>query len=159
MLHVALPEADKEVLAEERFVHPHPRVQQRMWVVWLKGQGFAHQDIARAMGVTDDTVTSYLTLYLERGLEGLRTITFHRPASELQAHQTTLEAHFRAHPPATVAEAQAEVKRLTGVERSPTQIGVFLRRMGMRCRKVAAVPAKVDVDAQEAFKKKTWNLA
>jgi hypothetical protein len=25
--------------------------------------------------------------------------------------------------------------------------------MGMKCRKVAAVPAKVDVDAQEAFKK------
>jgi transposase len=159
MLRVTLSEADRKVLAEERFVHPHPRVQQRMWVVWLKDRGFAHQDIARAMGVTDDTVTSYLTSYVDHGLDGLRAITFHRPESELKAHQTTLEAYFREHPPATVAEARAAVKRLTGIERSPTQVGVFLRRMGMRCRKVAAVPAKVDLDAQEAFKKTTWSPA
>jgi transposase len=58
-----------------------------------------------------------------------------------------------------VAQARDDVKRLTGIERGPTQVRVFLRGMGMKCRKVAAVPAKVDVDAQEAFKKKSCSRA
>jgi transposase len=159
MLLLTVPEEDKKVLARERYVHPHPRVQQRMWAVWLKDEGFAHQDIARAVGVTDDTVLSYLMSYREGGLDGLRTLTFHRPQSDLKPYQSTLEAYFREHPPATVAQARDDVKRLTGIERGPTQVRVFLRGMGMKCRKVAAVPAKVDVDAQEAFKKKSCSRA
>jgi transposase len=84
-------------------------------------------------------------------LQGLRILSFNRPESELKAHQTTLEAYFREHLPATIAQARAEVMRPTGIEWSPTQIGVFLRRMGMKCRKVAAIPAKVDVQAQDTF--------
>ena len=74
-----------------------------MWALRLKDEGFAHQDIARAVGVTDDTVLSYLMSYREGGLDGLRTLTFHRPQSDLKPYQSTLEAYFREHPPATVA--------------------------------------------------------
>lgn len=154
MLRLAIPENEQNVIGNDRLHHPHPRVQQRMWAVWLKSKDFSHQDIARALDVCSDTVLGYLKLYEEEGIEGLRAISFNRPESELKVHQETLESHFRKNPPATVAQARADIKRLTGIERSPTQIAVFLRSMGMRCRKTGAVPAKVDVDAQELFKKK-----
>lgn len=159
MLRLTLSDGDKEIVAEERFRHPHPRVQQRMWAVWLKAADFAHQDIARALEISDGTVLSYLTMYQQGGLDALRKVKFYRPVSDLKAHQATLEDYFRTHPPATVPQARADIARLTGIERSPTQVGVFLRSMGMKCRKVAAVPAKVDLDAQATFKKKNLSLA
>jgi DNA-directed RNA polymerase specialized sigma24 family protein len=58
VLRLTIPERDKNERAHERFHHPHPRVQQRMWPVWLKGEDFSHQDIARALGITHDTVLS-----------------------------------------------------------------------------------------------------
>ena len=59
------------------------------------------------------------------------------------------------HPPATVAEAGAKITALTGIERKPTQVRQFLKRLGMAPRKVAAIPAKADVQAQQEFKTQT----
>ena len=56
------------------------------------------------------------------------------------------------HPPATVAEAAEKIAELTGVRRKPTQVRQFLKRLGMAPRKVAAIPAKVDVAVQKEFK-------
>jgi hypothetical protein len=50
MLRLTLPEVDKRIVAKERYVHLHPRVRQRMWALWLKNEGVAHQDIARTLG-------------------------------------------------------------------------------------------------------------
>jgi transposase len=54
-----------------------------------------------------------------------------------------------------VAEAGARIAELTGVERKPTQIRQFLKRLGMKPRKVAAIPAKADVAVQHKFKAQT----
>ena len=58
------------------------------------------------------------------------------------------------HPPATVAEAAEKIAELTGVRRKPTQVRQFLKRLGMKPRKVAAIPAKADVQVQREFKEK-----
>ena len=68
-----------------------------------------------------------------------------------------LEAYFREHPPATVAEAAAQIQARTGIARKPTQVRQFLTALGMKPRKVGMIPAKADVDAQEAFKKTVWS--
>ena len=62
------------------------------------------------------------------------------PTSELDAHASTLETYFKDHPPRTVAEAQQAIKERTGIERRPTQVQAFLKRLGMKCRKVGYVP-------------------
>lgn len=51
-----------------------------------------------------------------------------------------------------MAEAGEKIAALTGVRRKPTQIREFLKRLGMKPRKVAAIPAKADAQAQQAFK-------
>jgi transposase len=51
-----------------------------------------------------------------------------------------------------VAEAGAKITALTGIARKPTQVRRFLKQLGMAPRKVAAIPAKADVEAQEQFK-------
>jgi hypothetical protein len=60
----------------------------------------------------------------------------------LDAHAATLETYFKDHPPRTVAEAQQAIKAQTGIERRPTQVQAFMKRLGMKCRKVGSVPGQ-----------------
>jgi hypothetical protein len=72
----------------------------------------------------------------------------------LSAHRDTIEAQVRAHPPQTINEAVAMLKALTGIKRSPTQVRLFLKHLGLQRRKVGLLPAKGDPDTQEEYQKK-----
>jgi len=142
MIQIAFTDAEIAALEYERYHHPSPHVQKRMEVVYLKSQGVPHQDIARLCRLSRQTVVTVLHLYQDRGIERLKQFHFAGQPSALNQHQSTLEAHFRTHPPRTVAEAQATIEHLTGIRRSPTQIRAFLKRIGMQVRKVAAMPGR-----------------
>jgi len=43
MIKLEFTEEDKRLLSYGRFNHPHPRVQLKMEVLWLKSQGLSHQ--------------------------------------------------------------------------------------------------------------------
>ena len=118
----------QESLNYERYHHPVPLVQRRMEVLWLKSHNLPHALIATLAGVSENTMREYFRLYAEGGLEKLKEVNFYRPESELQAHQTSLEAYFQANPPATVKEAQSEMESLTGIKRSETQVREFLKK-------------------------------
>ena len=85
-------------------------------------------------------------------MEKLQELNFHRQESKLVEHKGTLEEYFRAHPPATSAEAAARIEELSGIKRGPTQRREFLKKLGMKPRKVGQIPAKADVKEQEGFK-------
>lgn len=46
------------------------------------------------------------------------------------------------------------IEKLTGVKRSPERVRIFLRKIGLKLRKVRVIPAKVDVEIQKEFKNK-----
>ena len=144
------PEAAQS-LHELRYSYPHPIVQRRAEVLWLKSLGLPHQLIAQIAGVCENTMRDYFVLYQTGGMEGLKVLHSYRPTSALQPHAPTLEAHFRDKPVATIKKAQAEIEHLTGIKRSPTQVRHFMTQLGMRCRKVGRLPAKADPDKQAAY--------
>jgi transposase len=159
MIRLSFPEEDIKELDYQRYHHPHPRVQKKMEVVLLRARGLATSQIAHAVGICQNTVRSYLREYERGGIEELKQVRFRQPESELQAHQSTLEAHFREHPPASIAQATKMIEQLTGIKRSEVQVGIFLKKMGLKRLKTYAIPAKSDVEEQETFKKKSWSLA
>ncbi len=118
----------KEALNYERYHHPVPLVQRRMEVLWLKSQGLPHAQIAQLAGVSENTMRDYFRLYDEGGLEKLKEVHVYRPASALDAHYSSLEAYFRANPPASIKEAQSEIEALTGIKRSESQVREFLKK-------------------------------
>src|ERR1700742_4841956 len=87
MIRIAFNEGDKAALNYERYNHPHPFVQQKMEVLWLKSQGMKHKDICRMADVCSTTLTSYVKEYAEGGIEALKTVKFNRPRSELDDHR------------------------------------------------------------------------
>lgn len=153
MIKGIFSEEDIKVFNYERYHHPHPRVQQKMEAMWLKSHNFSHEEIAKLTGVSPNTITNYLRLYLNGGIEKLKEVNFNRPESELTKHTLTIEAYFKEHPPATIKEAMSKIEELTGIKRSEPQVNKFLKSIGMKCRKVGMLPSKADPDVQEEYKR------
>jgi transposase len=129
MVRLTFSPEDQAALGQERFNHPHPRVQQRMEVLWLISQGLVYAEAARLAGVSPATGDRYVTAYRQGGLEGLRAMKWGRAnRSELLNHRESLEQLFRKNPPHTVAEACQRIKDETGIERGPTQVRAFLKK-------------------------------
>lgn len=152
MINLEFTDAERNLLHYERFHHPHPRVQLKMDVLWLKSQKIPHSEICRLANISGTTLTRYLREYQENGIDGLKTVRFHRPQSDLCRYQGSIESHFRKTPPATVKQAMAAIESMTGVRRSPNRVRVFMRHIGLKCRRVGMIPAKADIEKQEEFK-------
>ena len=159
MLQLTLSEEAIKELDYQRSHHPHPRVQRKMEALLLKAKGFPHHQIADCVGVCENTVRAYLQAYQEGGIEALKRLEFYQPSSEMEKHRESLEAYFKEHPPATIPQAAALIEQLTGLKRSHKQVGVFLKKLGLKRLKTYAIPAKADTEVQETFKKKNWSPA
>lgn len=157
MIQITFTPEEIDVLEYERYHHPHPRVQKRMEILYLKSQATPHYKIQHLCRISKATLAKYLKMYRDGGIEALKKLNYKGSQSELEGHIPTLEAWFNEHPPRTTAEAQKEIERLTGVRRSPTQVREFMKRIGMRIRKVGAVPGKAVTEEklceQETFER------
>jgi len=125
-----------------RYNHPHPRVQQRIEVLLLKSKELPHKEIARLTNLSVNTITSYLKLYQQEGLEGLEQVNFYQPKSDLVEYTSTLKEYFNQNPPSSTSVAMGKIEELTGLKRSPTQIRKYLLSIGFKFRKVGTIPAK-----------------
>ncbi len=69
---VQLNYEEQRVVNEERASHPHPRVREKMLVLWLLHCGLTHQKAAEVALVRRATVQRYLAAFRDGGLDGLR---------------------------------------------------------------------------------------
>lgn len=131
------PESEA-ALNYERYPHPVPLVQRRLEALWLKSQGLPPGQIAQLVGITENTLRDYFQLYVGSGVEGLKAVAIQGPVSALEAHYESLEAYFRAHPPATLKEAPHGIEVGTGIKRSESQGRVFLKKNSISAAAAAA---------------------
>jgi transposase len=117
-----------EALRYWRFHHPHPLVQLKMEVVLVRSQVVLNEQIQHICGISKATLYRYLHEYQEGGVERLKALHGNRQESALIHQRTTLEEHFRAQSPATVAAAAAQIEALTGIKRSLIQTRQFLQK-------------------------------
>jgi transposase len=120
-----------EVLAEirhDRYHHPHPRVQRKMEVLWLKSRGLTHAQIAELADVAPRSVQRYLDAFQTGGLDQVRRLGWQGKHCELDEHRDSLEDYFLEHPPRSAREAQQAIERLTGIRRGLSQVRAFLKK-------------------------------
>ena len=115
----------------DRFHHPSPQVQKRMEVLRLAHHGLPQAQIASLSGLSVPTVQRHLAAYRKGGVEAVAKRNYLGRANGLTPHAATLEAYFKEHPPATVAEAAAVIAEKTGVKRGPTRVAAFLKKIGL----------------------------
>lgn len=128
MRNFIFSEAVVAEIAHDRYHHPHPRVQLKMEVLWLKSRGLIHADIAELAGVSPRSVQRYLDEFEQGGLDRIRCLGWRGRSGELDKYQPSLEAYFLENPPRSIREARQTVERLTGVRRGLTQVRAFLKK-------------------------------
>ena len=151
MIKVEFTEEQIKELHYLRFNHPHPRVQLKMEVLYLKSQGLSQNEIAKLAKVTTETLRNYIKEFEEGGIESLKTIKFRQPTSKMATHRQTIREYFEENPIASLPQAAARIEELTGLKRSAVQVSKFLQREGLRRMKVGMIPAKADVEKQAEF--------
>lgn len=143
MIKLNISKEQQDELHFQRYNHPHPHVQKKMEVLYLKSLNiFSHELICVIARVSPNTMRSYLKQYNEGGVEKLKKINFYQPESELKEHTSTIEKYLHDHPPSTIAEASCKIEKLTGVKRGLTQTAKFIKSLGVKLRKVGTIPAQ-----------------
>lgn len=140
MRQLTCSEADLQVLRTERYRHPEPRVGRSLEILWLKHLGHTHDDIAVIAMCSRSTVQRTLATYTQHGLTALLQNLTRDGTTELEGHRESLAEHFDKEPPRSVKQARQVIAEQTGIERGLTQVRHFLHRLGLKPRRVAAVP-------------------
>ena len=115
MIQLTFSTMEIEALETERYTHPHPKVQRKMEALYLKSLNLEHHLICKICHIKEPTFVRYLRAYESEGMDGLKQLGYAGQPSKLRSHKDSLEEHFRNHPPATSAEAQSAIEKLTGV--------------------------------------------
>ena len=151
MIQIAFSKEEIDQLYEQKMNHHHPRVRQMTEAVYLKALGLSHQEICRITRISSKTLRGYLRRYQEGGIGALTQLNFYRPQSDLMAYETEIRQAFTENPPTTVKEARSRIEEVTKVRRSLSQIRVFMKKIGLKLRKVGQIPAKADPIKQKTF--------
>lgn len=128
MIQVSISATDMEVLQEERYTHPHPRVQRKLHALYWVGLGLPRHVVARMVGVSEGTLRNDLHAYEQGGLEALRPCNPHPTSAALHAYTDTIRQTVIAEPPHPVQEAIERIEALTGIRRSPTAVRTWLKK-------------------------------
>ena len=139
-LRVQLTEEQQSIVTEERTSHPHPRVREKMLILWMLHCGVTRQKAAEVAGVGRATVQRYVAAFRDGGLDGLRRWDVQGQVSELAAYRDLIRESFEKSPVRTIAEAGDRIFQLTGLRRGPSQVRKFLKDMGLKWRFVRAIP-------------------
>ncbi len=140
-LRIELTAEEQEIVRSVRESHPEAVVRRRLQSLWLLHCGLKREQAAKILEVAVSTVERDVSAYRTGGLEALRKSgRKYQPTSELAQHREQIRASLEQQPARTIAEAGQRIKELTGVERKPTQVRLFLKGMGLRWQRVRAIP-------------------
>ena len=139
-LRVELSEEQQRIVNAERDGHPCEHVRRKMLVMWLLHHGVSRQKAASIAGLGRATAQRYVAAFRDGGLDGLRRWGHSGPVSDLAAHAEAIRAEFTDKPVRSTAEACQRIEALTGIRRRPTQVRKFLKGLGLKWRRVRAIP-------------------
>jgi transposase len=157
MLRPNSTDEEKAIFQNLRYHYPDTRIMRRFEILWLHACGKFAQEISPIVQQNVRTVRDVINMFRQGGIDLVTTIDLNHPQSALEEHRVSIIEEFTKRPPASAKEAAARIEQMTGVKRSEQRVRIFMRNIGMKFRKVGAIPSKADLDKQEDFKKTFWS--
>ncbi len=135
---------------------PNERYRKKSLVLYLKGMGLEHKEIATIARVDQDTVTNYIKQYVQNGLDEMLEDNYYKPVSQLEPYIIELKQLFEEEPPHTVNHAIEMIDKYTGIRLKHSACRDFLKKIGLKFRRTGLVPGKAlddkkQQDAQQEF--------
>lgn len=131
MRQIEFSQDDVKQLSYESIHQPQVMVRRRMQALLFKAQGLSHQEIGLYLDISQKTLRKYFDLYLGGGLEALKQLHYQGKANHLLQHKEIIVEALEAKPPATLKQAQAIIKEVTGLDRSLPQVREFLKKTNL----------------------------
>jgi len=155
MTRVGFESPEKENGDKERGVlygnHSFKSAKRFALAVLLLKENIEPETVSRIVGVSKRQAYNYQRTYETEGVAAIGADTRYRPISELEMHKDIVKADILNNPVATASEASERIMSLTGIKRSPTQVRVFMHRLGLKPLKTASIPAKANPVIQKEF--------
>lgn len=107
--------------------------------------------IAKCFNQHRNTITNYLKEYRDGKLPAILEDKYYRPSSSLDPFLACIKCSFSACPVSDAKQAVARIEAMTGIRLSESQIRRCMKNMGMKLRKAASIPGKVDPQLQFDF--------
>lgn len=132
----------------------NPRFRERLQCLLLKDRGHTNTDVADILQVVRETITDWLNLYQDGGLEALCRLETGGSDAYLNAEQIAqLTAELDKNVFQTAKQVAAWVQEQFAVTYSERGMRDLLKRLGYTRQKAHLVPAQADVAAQASFLK------
>lgn len=152
-----LSDQERAALKEAYRSSPNRRIAQRIQCVLLKAQGMKANQIKEVVVLSENHISHWVRTYVEEGLDGLMVWRYKgRPCDLDSSKQEILKEALEKHLFSTSLEVQAYVSDTLAQCYSLRAIQYLLKRLDYSFKKTKRLPgSKVDLEAQEAFKKST----
>lgn len=158
MLTLQVSEAEIALLNYERFNYPCGIVQKRLHALYFKAtQRLTNQEVGTLCDLHHRTVGHWVSAYKKDGITAIYTLNYGTNSSILSTQKSTIIQDLEAHPVSSLKQAKGRIQTLTGIDRSLSSIGTFLKRNEFKFRKIGHIPAKADTEKQEQFVEKELN--
>jgi transposase len=149
-----LTEEERTEITRRYKTEKNVRFRERLHCLLLKAQGYSNQEVARLLQVRRETITDWLHLYEDGGLDALCRLEVGGSEGLLNPEQTKqLLTELDTHRFQCAKQVAAWVEEEFGVSYSERGMRQVLQRLGYSCQKVHLVPAQADGEAQAAFLK------
>ena len=160
MLPINLDGAEIQRLNYERYHYPDAMVQKRIQAVYLKIiTGLSNEQIGVLADLNRDSVGYWTNRYVQEGFESLCKVGYGTNKSKLENYADSILESFTKQPPMSINEAKWRIEKMTGIDRSPSQVRAFMKRHGLRYIKTGHIPAKADAKKQQQWMKTTLEPA
>lgn len=144
MLPFKLSEADASVAKIERKRDSSPLIRDRLNVLYLLHLGYSRQETAKIVDCHLNSVTNYVKMYNEGGLEAIRRVRYGREQHELREVYDQVDTALESANCSTLKEAGAILASKFGYCRSRESVRRLLHRLGYKRRKTGIFPGKID---------------
>jgi transposase len=151
---LTLTEEQREQISRRYKQEKNPRFRERLQCLLFKDRGLSNIEVADLLQVVPETITDWLNLYQDGGIEALCRLETGGSDSFLSQEQITLlQAELDKHIFQTAKQVCAWVQEQFAIPYSERGMRDLLRRLGYTRQKAHLVPAQADVEAQAAFLK------
>jgi len=144
MLPFHLSQTEVDSVNIERKNHSNALIRDRMQVLYLLNLGYSRCECSIIVGCHRNTVTTYLKMYLEGGLERVRQLNFSFPRHELETVFDQVEQVLEQSDCSTVNDAREILKTCFAYNRSNEAVRQLLHQLGFKRRKTGTFPGKID---------------
>lgn len=117
MYTVTLSRAELAALNQRRKQAKHKQIADRLQCIYLAHSGKGNKAITALLAVNKNSVTDWIKLYLDQGLEALcHPINYDRRSSKLDPYIEAIKLDVQDHAIATLAELQDWIKTKYSIE-------------------------------------------